>query len=503
MNQETPVRVRFAPSPTGYLHIGNLRAGLFNWLYARHNQGSFLVRIEDTDQERSKQEYVDAIINSLRWMGIESDEPLVFQSQRLAAYQEILEQLIKTGHAYRCFCTQEDLLKRCKKITKPEDGVGQVCDDLFIGYDGHCRDRVCTDQDLKKPFVIRFALPKDQRELSFDDIIRGRVSVSLDQFDDFIIARSACPTELVELECPDKQRQNGWPIYNFVVVVDDAFMRITHVIRGEDHITNTFKQILLYQACGYQLPAFAHLSLVLGPSGDKLSKRDGATAVPEYQRMGFLPDALFNYLIRLGWAHGDQEVFSRQELIQYFSLDAVGKKGAIFDIQKLTWLNGVYIRQTSDQELLDRMVCDVMPDLCKKLSSWDRLTVLGIIGLYKDRVKTLQELAQELVLLHDGPTEYATSDLAHWVTSETAEQLVHLMEALENVHDFTLEPIQSAVKETAAALGIKLVALAQPLRIALLGKSTSPGIFELLAILGKSESLSRMQALVHFLKKGN
>ncbi|MDZ4149986.1 glutamate--tRNA ligase, partial [Methylicorpusculum sp.] len=306
MSQEKQIRVRFAPSPTGMLHIGNLRACLFNWLFARHGRGAFLVRIEDTDRERSKPEYVNAVLSSLRWMGIEPDEPLVFQSQRLAAYQEVLEQLIKTGKAYRCFCTPEEITARCKRSACSGDTTflgmaekGSLAtalgegEDLFVGYDGHCRNRVLTEQDWEKPFVIRFALPVDKHEVSFDDRIRGRLSVSLDQFDDFIIARSQ-----------DKQGQNGWPVYNFVVTVDDAFMRITHVIRGEDHITNTFKQLMLYQACGYQPPVFVHLPLVLGPSGDKLSKRDGATAVPEYQRMGFLPDALFNYLVRLGWAHG-------------------------------------------------------------------------------------------------------------------------------------------------------------------------------------------------------
>lgn len=516
MSHEKQIRVRFAPSPTGMLHIGNLRACLFNWLFARHARGSFLVRIEDTDCERSKQAYVDAILQSLAWMGIESDEPLVFQSQRLAVYQEALQRLIHAGHAYRCFCTPQDILARSKKRAcsgvadmTSQDSLGACCahgaesaeEDAFVGYDGYCRNRVESEEDLKKPFVIRFALPRDLQELSFDDGIRGRVSVKLDQFDDFIIARSACPAELAELESPDKQRRNGWPVYNFVVVVDDASMRITHVIRGEDHITNTFKQLLLYRAFGYQVPVFAHLPLVLGPSGDKLSKRDGATSVPEYQRMGFLPDALLNYLVRLGWAHGDREVFSRQELIDLFTLEAVGKKGAIFDMQKLTWLNGVYIRAASEQELLERMVHDVMPDLREKLASWDTATLLAIIKLYKERVKTLQELAHELVTVHNGPTGYVADDLNQWVTAQTEEYLTQVVKTLAMQDSFSLEIIQNEIKAFAKQQGVKVVVLAQPIRIALVGKGASPGVFELLALLGKEESIRRIQDLLAFLKQ--
>ena len=504
MSQERQVRVRFAPSPTGMLHIGNLRACLFNWLFARHEQGAFLVRIEDTDRERSKPECVDAILNSLRWMGIESDEPLVFQSQRLVVYQEVLEQLIKTGHAYRCFCTPEEISARNKLYGSSAKGFCvDSSEDLFAGYDGHCRNRVVAEQDGKKSFVIRFALPSDIHEVSFDDRIRGRLSVSLDQFDDFIIARSSCPTDLANFDFMDTPIQNGWPIYNFVVAVDDAFMGITHVIRGEDHITNTFKQLLLYRACGYQPPAFAHLPLVLGPSGDKLSKRDGATAVPEYQRMGFLPDALFNYLVRLGWAHGDQEVFSRKELVDLFTLDAVGKKGAIFDVQKLTWLNGLYMRAMGEQELLERMTCDVVPDIRAQLTRWDTATLLTVIALYKTRVKTLQELAHELVLLHDGPFQFVPADVQQWITPDTGEQLAQVVKTLDVQNDFSLEVIQNEIKACASLMGIKLVALAQPLRIALVGKSSSPGVFELLAVLGKQESRRRIVALCDFLKKDN
>ena len=274
-NSSQLVRVRFAPSPTGHLHIGGLRAALFNWLFARHNGGKFLLRIEDTDLVRSTQEYTDSILSSFKWAGITPDEPIVIQSQRIAEHKKVIERLLEQGAMYRCFCSQDELETRLTKI--------QGSEGLVTKYDGKCRN---ADQNLQKPFVVRFKLPANQSEIVFEDLIRGRVAFDINQFDDFIVARS-----------------DGSPMYNFVVVVDDAFMNITHVIRGEDHISNTPKQIMLYQACGYPLPQFAHLPMILGPSGERLSKRDGATSVLEYKQQGYLPDALLNYLARLGWSH--------------------------------------------------------------------------------------------------------------------------------------------------------------------------------------------------------
>ena len=292
------VRVRFAPSPTGHLHIGGLRAAIFNWLFARHHKGTFLLRIEDTDRERSKQEYTDAILDAFAWMGITSDEPLIIQSERINAHIVVIKKLLEEGKAYRCYCSQEEVLQR---------HVDAGGDAHFVKYDGKCRFQ--TSQDRVGEHVVRFAIPSSVQHISFDDMIRGPITVASDELDDFIIARS-----------------DYSPMYNFVVVVDDAFMKITHVIRGEDHISNTPKQILLYQACGYEIPQFAHAPNILGPSGKKLSKREAAASVLEYRTMGYLPQALCNYLVRLGWSHGDQEVFSEQELIACFSLDAVGKK---------------------------------------------------------------------------------------------------------------------------------------------------------------------------------
>ena len=315
MVSKNSIRVRFAPSPTGHLHIGGLRTAFFNWLFARHNNGVFLLRIEDTDVERSTKEYLDSILATFDWVNLPSDEPIVIQSQRIAEHTALIAQLLKEGKAYRCYCSQEQVAERYK---------GQGSGDEFIKYDGRCRNAA---EQPGVPAAIRFALPAGRTTVAFDDLIRGRVEVGIDQLDDFIIARS-----------------DGTPMYNFVVVVDDAHMRISHIIRGEEHISNTPKQLLLYEALGFPVPFFAHTPMILGPDGNKLSKRDAATSVLEYRQEGYLPDALLNYLVRLSWAHGDQEIFTREELISYFTLDHVGKKGAIFDPQKLSWVNSVYMR---------------------------------------------------------------------------------------------------------------------------------------------------------------
>jgi len=464
------VRVRFAPSPTGYPHIGNLRTALFNWLFARHNGGAFLVRIEDTDLERSRPEYTQALFDGLAWLNLASDEPVVIQTEQLPEHQRLVADLLARGLAYKCTCTQEEVLMRHKQLK----GV----DDLFVHYDGHCRHNAVNES---KPYVVRFALPTDRTHISFDDLVRGPLTIALDQLDDFIIVRS-----------------DGMPIYNFVVVADDVLMRITHVLRGEDHIINTYKQILLYEALGVHSPRFGHFPMILGPSGDRLSKRDAATSVLDYRNDGYLPDALFNYLVRLGWAYGDQEVFSREELIQHFSLDDVGKKGAIFDPQKLLWLNGVYIRAADNQDLLNRLTIDVAPTLKNELSSWSDSQLLQAVALYKERVKTLREMADELRLVARGPREGLYEDADKWINAATAGLILDVMKTLESAGAFTVEVIAEALKKYAKEQGIKLVAIAQPIRLALLGKTTSPGIFELLAFLGKQESLDRIRTFQHW-----
>lgn len=468
MALQSSVRVRFAPSPTGHLHIGGMRSAIFNWLFARHHNGVFLLRIEDTDVERSKQEYTDSIIASFAWMRVDWDEPIVIQSQRAARHTEIAQLLLKNGKAYFCSCTQEQVHQRLAKLPG--------FDPNFIKYDGYCRTQ------NHKAGALRFKIPETVTSIEFDDLIRGHISIGTDQLDDFILVRS-----------------DGTPMYNFVVVIDDADMKITHVIRGEEHIANTPKQILLYQACNFTIPRFAHLPMILGPDGSKLSKRDAATGVFEYKQQGYLPDALFNYLVRLGWAHGDQEIFTRQEMIKYFTLDHVGKKGAIFDQAKLDWINGVYMREASDKALLDIIRADICPTLLTDLPEWHPDTILLLINIYKQRAKTLRELVNDMTALYQAPKEYVQEDISKWIGVSTAQELQDIQVVLESVHSFTAEALSHAVKEWAQLKNIKIVTIAQPLRIALIGKSSGPGVFELMAVLGKHVTIARVTGLREYI----
>lgn len=468
MNNKNTVRVRFAPSPTGHLHIGGLRTALFNWLFARHHGGTFLLRIEDTDMERSTQEYRDSILHSFAWTQLEHDEEIITQSERIAEHQRVAQELVNAGKAYRCYCSPEDLTARYQRETTG---------DFFVTYDGHCRNRVAQDGDDQKQHVIRFKLPEGRTEVSFDDLIKGTITINLEQMDDFIIIRSG-----------------GFPMYNFVVVVDDAFMRITHIIRGEEHIVNTPKQILLNEACGYPIPRFGHLPLILGPSGEKLSKRDGATSVVEYRRDGYIPHALLNYLARLGWSHGDQEIFSLSELIEHFSLEHIGRTGAIFDFEKLAWVNGVYLKAMTQEEILDAIIRDVDSHFLTQVT-WNVDTVKHVIGLYKERVKTLKALVAECLLVHNGTTERDAEDMQKWITADTAQHLDAMIDALEKEELFTHDSCAALAKDLAASLGIKLVTLLQPIRLALLGKASGPGVFDLITAIGKEKTIQRLKTL--------
>jgi glutamyl-tRNA synthetase len=470
------VRVRFAPSPTGNLHIGSLRTAIFNWLFARHNNGKFLIRIEDTDTARSKREYVDSILDSLKWMGIEGDELIVFQSQRFEEYKKIIEKLLEEGKAYRCYCTQEEVKQRCS-----EKGLE------YCKYDGLCRS---LKEVRDKPFVVRFKLPEDKRTVEFEDIIRGKVTVGIDQLDDFIIARS-----------------DGSPMYNFVVIVDDAQMKISHVIRGEDHISNTPKQILLYEACGYSVPKFAHIPLILAEDGSKLSKRHASVSALDYKNNGFLSDALFNYLVRLGWSHGDQEIFTREELIKDFTLKAVGKKGAIFDIEKLKWLNGVYIRKKSAKEVYDLIINNIDPDFRDRFKNWSDEQILKLIDLYKERAKTLLEIEEEIDFLYCPAKDFDEEIIEEWIEEddededdeeedeEEEEVLSQFVKTIETIGNFNSKNLLDIAKNICKEKNIKLGKLAQPLRFAITGKTFSPGVFELMDVLGKEESLKRLKKL--------
>lgn len=464
------VRVRFAPSPTGHLHIGGLRSAIFNWLFAKKNNGKFLIRIEDTDTDRSKDEYTRSIIDSFAWLSIESDEPVFKQTDRLTEHVRLVQQLLDEGKAYRCFCSRREYTE-----IELEEGTS------YTRYERVCLNRVITEEDLQKPHVIRFKLPDFTTEtFVFQDQIYGDVSYPVDQFDDFIILRS-----------------NGQPVYNFVVVADDMYQRITHVIRGQDHLVNTPKQIMLYQAFNHRLPLFAHLPLILGPSGAKLSKREAATSVMSYKEEGFLPDALFNYLVRLGWSHGDQEIFTRQELITLFDIKDVNRAGAIFDIKKLEWLNGVYIRGMTDEQIAHYISQYIDTDFLAKTSLFSHENLLKVIALYKDRVKTLKELHDELILLNDMPTVFDVIELQAYTTVEVAARLKIVEDSLSKLVAWNETELATLIKDVCKQMNIKLPDIAKPLRLALTGKTSSPGIFELLAALSKNESLKRIGSFIN------
>lgn len=467
MDKQIPIRLRFAPSPTGYLHIGSLRTALFNWLFARHAGGTYVVRVEDTDQERSEQKYIDAIQTTLSWARLTSDEPLIYQSQRNSIYAEQVKLLIELGRAYRCYCTQDEV--KARHVARG----GSV---EYMTYDGFCRDKE-PDTSATRPYTIRFRCD-DQETISFHDLIRGDVSFDMAQFDDFILVRS-----------------DGTPTYNFVVVVDDHLMEISHVIRGEDHIVNTPKQYMLYQAFGWRVPLFAHLPLILGPSGNRLSKRDAATAVDDYMTAGYLPDALINYLVRLGWAHGDRELFSRSELIELFSLDDVGKSGARFDQAKLDWINQSYIKNMPAADLAQYIDQWLQPGFYEQFLSWSPTMVHDVMDVFKSRITTVTELIDMVRLVYEGPETYDANSIAQWVTPARIADIEQLSSMCSLMSHVSPESIKSAIKSFAQERNIKLVEVAQPIRIAILGSDEGPGVFDLMTVIGPkcvSERLARL-----------
>ncbi len=439
MNTKQPVRVRFAPSPTGHLHIGGVRTALFNWLFARHNEGTYLLRIEDTDVQRSTKEYLDSQLASLKWLGLLPDEEMVFQRDRSPEHVKQAYELMERGLAYPCFCEPRDM-----------DEVVQAHEQGIVNkYAGVCRDNIFSHNDLKKPHAIRYKLPDVGKEITFDDIIRGKISVSTETLDDFILVR-----------------RDGLPMYNFCVVVDDIFMRITHIIRGEDHISNTIKQVLLYQALGSQTPAFAHLPLILGKSGGKLSKRDAAVSVEHYREQGFLGDALCNYLVRLGWSHGDQELFTRDELVEKFTLEAVGKKGSIFDMKKLEWLNAMYMRQASFSNIMQALE-DMNPATVTQLQvTWSAQQLEALVRLYGQRAITLVQLYNDIMSFAHDPQQLDVALIAKWQTPNTILMLQEFLASLQSV-ECTHAALLEVAQKIADKYQEKLVGVAQALRLAL------------------------------------
>jgi glutamyl-tRNA synthetase len=460
------VRTRFAPSPTGLLHIGNARAALFNFLYARHHGGQFLLRIEDTDRERSTQQAVDVIFDGLRWMGLEPDEPPVFQSTRQERHAAVARELLEKGHAYRCFCTAEEL----KQMREQAIAEGRP-----PRYNGYWRDRDPSEAPAGAPFTNRLRAPQDG-ETVVDDLVQGTVRVANSEMDDMIILRT-----------------DGTPTYLHAVVVDDHDMAITHVIRGDDHLTNTFRQSQIYAAMGWERPRFAHLPLIHGPDGAKLSKRHGAQSVVEFRDQGFLPEALNNYLLRLGWGHGDAEVLNRDEQIRLFDLDGVGRSASRMDYVKLTHLNGVYLREADDA----RLAADVAARLEAQGLSVDdevRARILFLMPGLKERAKTLVELAENAAFLARSvplPVEPKAQAL---LTDDNKAMLKRFAAELSGLEPFSAEEIDGAFRRFTEREGRKLGQVAQPLRAAVTGSTASPGIDATLAALGRDEVMARIGA---------
>ncbi len=467
------VRVRFAPSPTGYLHIGGARTALFNWLFARHNNGVFILRIEDTDRSRSTEEYIDAIIDGMKWLGLDWDEGPYRQTERMDIYRSYVQRLLDEGKAYYCYCTPEELEQRRQAALKEGKGT--------LKYDGRCRDLKTPPPD-RKP-VVRFKMPQ-MGQTVVDDLIRGKVVYENEQLDDFIILRS-----------------DGTPTYNFVVVVDDVEMGITHVIRGDDHLNNTPKQIHIYKAFNFEVPQFAHLPMILGSDKTRLSKRHGATSVQAYREMGYLPEALVNYLVRLGWSYGDQEIFTKEELIEKFTLDNVGKAAAAFNPDKLLWLNGQYLKNTPTERLVDL----VRPFLVKEGiisedESLDREWLKKAVDSQKERAKTLVELAQSMRYYIEEDVQYDEMAKEKFLNEKTLPYLKDIRDGIAALADFTEEALERLFKEVMEKHETKLKHIAQPVRVALTGGTKSPGIFEVIEIIGRAKTLRRLDRAIGMIK---
>ena len=461
------INVRFAPSPTGELHLGGARTALFNWLYANHTGGKFFLRIEDTDKERSKQEYVDQICESMKWLGLDWDGPLVFQSQREKDYHNAVQKILKEGNAYRCFCSKDKLDEERKAADKERRiyRYGQTCQNMESAEE---MDRLNRGES----FTVRLKVPDG--ETSYTDHIYGPITVENSEIDDFIIARS-----------------DGSPTFNFVCVLDDNAMGITHVIRGEDHVPNTPKQIIIYRLFGFQEPEFAHLPMILGPNKKRLSKRHGAPGVQQFRDEGYLPDALLNYLVLLGWnPDTKQEIFSREDLVELFDIAQVQKKGAVFDEKKLHWVSGQHLFRLSNEKVLNQMA-EVFPEWGR---GSDKSFLLDVIASLKERVKSLSELNALSAFYFDDPGEYdAKASGKRWKDDLVNGFVKSYVDSLEGIHDWSEDKLELALRQTVEKLGISSGKLIHPVRLALTGIGFGPSLFELMRILGKDICLRRLK----------
>ncbi|MEW6368354.1 MAG: glutamate--tRNA ligase [Acidobacteriota bacterium] len=476
------VRVRFAPSPTGHLHVGSARTAIFNWLFARHHGGAFILRIEDTDRTRSSDEYTRSILDGMRWLGMDWDEgPEIgggfgpyFQAQRLHLYREAAEGLVRERKAYRCFCTPE----RLDALREQQQAAN-----LQTRYDGLCREISAEDAGLRvergEKCVIRMKVSTGE-VIEWNDLCKGTISITTELLDDMVLLKS-----------------DGFPMYNFAVVVDDAGMKITHVIRGEDHISNTPKQILTYRALGFEPPFFGHIPMILGTDRSKLSKRHGATNVIEYEKAGFLPDAFFNFLALLGWSPPDErELLKREEIVQLFSLGRVAAHGAIFDIEKLKWMNLQYIKTVTGEGLLSR--CEpFLQRIPGYPGEYERRELLEMASLFRERMSTLPEITHLAWYFFNEPDSYDEKGLKNALKTPNLDAVMaELAGELEMLDTFSHERIEKAIRTVAERRGMGAGKVIHPARLAVSGRSEGPGLFEMIQVLGRERCLRRIRAFV-------
>ncbi len=465
------VRTRFAPSPTGYLHIGGARTALFSWLYARKHGGQFVLRIEDTDLERSTTESVDAILEGMTWLGLEYDEGPFFQSERFDRYKEVIQQLMDEGHAYRCYCSRErlDALREEQMTNKQKPR-----------YDGCCRNLGEYPED--KPHVIRFRNPQEG-VVVIDDMVRGKIAVQNAELDDLIIART-----------------DGTPTYNLTVVVDDHEMGIDHVIRGDDHINNTPRQINILKALGADIPKYAHVPMILGDDGKRLSKRHGAVGVMQYREEGYLPEAVINYLVRLGWSHGDQEIFSPEELIQLFDVEDVNSSASTFNTSKLLWLNQHYIKESDPAHIAHHLSYHLSK---LEIDPTNGPNLLDVIKVNQERSKTLVEMAHNCAIYYKEFSEYNAKAAKKAFKPEAVEVLEKMSEKLMRLPGWHRELIHAAMEQTVEELGVGFGKVGMPLRLAVTGGAPAPDLDLTMSLMGLETCLRRIEKAIDFINEKN
>ncbi|MGL4858357.1 MAG: glutamate--tRNA ligase [Enterobacteriaceae bacterium] len=463
------IKTRFAPSPTGYLHVGGARTALYSWLFTKHAGGEFVLRIEDTDLERSTQEAIDAILQGMEWLDLPWDEGPYYQTKRFDRYNEVIDQMLQAGTAYRCYCSKERL-----ETLRDQ----QMANHEKPRYDGRCRDNPCQ-HPADAPHVVRFRNPQGGSVI-FNDLIRGPIEISNQELDDLIIRRT-----------------DGAPTYNFCVVVDDQDMEITHVIRGEDHINNTPRQINILKALGAPVPHYAHVSMILGDDGKKLSKRHGAVSVMQYRDDGYLPEALSNYLVRLGWAHGDQEIFNREQMTELFTLEAVSRSASAFNTDKLLWLNHHYINHLPAEYVASHLAWHMQDQQIDTSEGPELSTIVQLLG---ERCKTLKEMAASSRYFYQDFSEFEPEAAKKHLKSAALQPLLTLREKLSELQTWTAEHLHQVLEQTAAELGVGMGKVGMPLRVAVTGGGQSPSMDLTLLTLGKTRTLARIDRALAFIQ---